>query len=379
MVSKVYLNGRFLGQRLTGVQRYARETLLALDNLLASQPEGRRWSLDVLAPAGTQFPKLRAIGVQHVGPLQGHPWEQLSLPWAARDGLLWSFVPTGPVVAAAQSVTIHDATPRAVPYSFSWRFRTLYGLLLPHLARSAVQVMTVSEFSRGEVGRYYGADAKSLIVSGEGWQHAMRIAPDPSILEKHGLERGRYVLAVSSVTPHKNFAVLARAIGRLASSGTRMVIAGEINQRIFGAIDPESLRSVTHVGYVTDSELRTLYEHAGVFVYPSLYEGFGLPPLEAMAFGCPVITADVASMPEVCGDGALYFAPHDDEMLASQIRRLMTDGEEREHLIRRANEQLSRHSWESSARKHLGAIELTLSRLAQQSSTFRDRAARGPA
>lgn len=361
MTSKVYLNGRFLGQRTTGIQRYALETLSALDTILFESAD-RNVSFELLAPHGTPMPSLRAIRTRCVGPLQGHLWEQLTLPWAARDGLLWSFGPTGPLLTTQQSVTIHDATLCAIPGAFSWKFRALYGLAMPWLAQRVTQVMTVSEFSRDEIARHYGAATSALRVSGEGWQHTRRIEPDLAVLKQHDLVPQRYVLAVSSVIPHKNFAVIARALARLQGADYRVVIAGELNEKIYGTIAALSLKSATLLGYVSDAELRALYENAGVFVFPSLYEGFGLPPLEAMSLGCPVIASRAASMPEVCGDGAVYFEPHDDGELARLIQRLMSSEDERRAWADKGLAQLSRHSWESSARRHLSAIGEALAR-----------------
>jgi glycosyltransferase involved in cell wall biosynthesis len=359
-MNKIYLNGRFLTQRQTGVQRYSRETLQALDDLLYDEQSFTGCSFHLLVPENCEVPLLRAVHVQRIGPLTGHLWEQFTLPWAARDGLLWSFGPTGPLLRAHQAVTIHDATVRAVPEAFSWHFRTLYGLAMPLLIRRTAQVMTVSRFSRDELVRLFGAQADALRISGEGWQHAKRIRADASILTKHQLERGKYVLAVSSVTPHKNFAVVERAMQRLASSGYRVVIAGGVDPRIFG--DSAALKTVEMVGYVSDSQLRALYEGAGAFVYPSLYEGFGLPPLEAMAYGCPVIASRAASMPEVCGEGAQYFEPHDDRALADLIHQVLTDQQARDALIEGGRRQLAKHDWCDAARAHLAAMHAALAR-----------------
>ncbi|HEY6881371.1 MAG TPA: glycosyltransferase family 1 protein [Polyangiales bacterium] len=353
---RVYINGRFLSQKQTGVQRYAHETLQALDKLLASGCARTPLEVCLLAPAGATLPSLRAIDARTVGPFTGNLWEQVTLPLHAHDGVLWSFGPTGPVVRANQAVTIHDANVRVVPQTYSRAFRAWYGVTMPVLARRC-QVITVSEFSRAEVARHFGAPFEHIRVSGEGWQHAARVEPDYGVLAKHGLTSGRYVLAVSSVTPHKNFAVIERALARLADANIQVVVAGDVNPRIFEALPARSLESVALVGYVTNAELRALYEHACVFAYPSLYEGFGLPPLEAMACGCPVIAANAASMPEVCGDGAWYFSPHDDAELARLIRRVVSDPAARQTLIRRGQAQLARHSWEAAARIHLAAIE----------------------
>jgi glycosyltransferase involved in cell wall biosynthesis len=356
-MTTVYINGRFAAQRQTGVQRYANETLRALDGLLSESSPG--FSTCLLVPPGTEHPQLRSIEVREVGPLHGHLWEQLTLPWASRGGLLWSFTPTGPLSVTNQAVTIHDVTTLVMPHSYSWKFRAWYGVALPTLARRSRKVLAVSEFSRQEIGRCLHTDVSDVRVTGEGWQHVMRVASDPSIISEHQLTPGRYVLAVSSVTAHKNFAVVERALARLAGDYS-VVIAGETQHAVFSSTRKASLDAVKLVGFVSDGALRALYENAGLFVFPSLYEGFGLPPLEAMAFGCPVLASRAASMPEVCGDGALYFEPHDDAQLATLIQRVMSNEDERRELVARGKARLAEHDWRRSARVHLAAMQEAL-------------------
>lgn len=354
-MSRVFINGRFLGQRLTGVQRYALETLLALDRLV---PElgNEAPSFRVLAPRRVEPPPLLNIGFERVGRLGGHAWEQLELPIAARSGWLLSFCPTGPLVKRRQTVTIHDAAVYAMPHAFSREFKAWYKLILPALAKRSPRVMTVSEFSRGELARYLGLDAARVRVSGEGWQHVKRLESDPSILARHGLTPGRYVLAVSSLTPQKNFQLLADALPLLRDSGFQVAVAGRLEARVFGTYDSSTLESLKLLGYVSDAELRSLYEHAGVFVYPSRYEGFGIPPLEAMALGCPVVASNAASLPEVCGDAALYFDPDDSGELANAIRRVMKEPETRRSLVERGRLRLRHHDWDNAARAHLALL-----------------------
>ncbi len=354
---QVFINGRFLSQRVTGVQRYAHETLLAMDTLLAQrQPDSaRRFTL--LAPPGTVAPTLRAIDFKTVGPFAGHAWEQLVLPLAARGGWLLSFGPTGPLVKRGQLVTIHDAAVHAVPEAFSRKFRVLYKLLLPALVRRTELVMTVSDFSRSEIVRHFGGQNERLRVSGEGWQHVGRFGSDVSILERNALRSRGYVLAVSSITPHKNFKLIAQAVAKLGVADFDIAVAGAVDARIFGALGPNALGSVKLLGYVNDAELRALYEHAAAFVYPSFYEGFGIPPLEAMALGCPVLASRAASIPEVCGDAAWYFSPHDADELSSLMQRLVADPSARSLLIEKGRERLAQYSWEAAARCHLEALD----------------------
>jgi glycosyltransferase involved in cell wall biosynthesis len=357
MRGSIFINGRFLSQRLTGVQRYALETLLALDELVGEAPTAADFDLAVLAPPGTPPPGLKHIELREVGPLRGHAWEQLCLPWAARNGLLLSFGPTGPILKRDQVVTMHDAAVVAFPAAYSWQFRTFYRLLLPLLARRCAAIISVSEFAKREVVRSFGAPPERTFVSGEGWQHISRFGRDASVLDQHGLRPKRYVLAVGSQSPHKNLQVLARAAEQLQSTDYDVVIAGGADPRIFGQIDRRTFERVKLIGYVSDAELRALYENAGVFVFPSLYEGFGLPPLEAIALGCPVIASNVAAMPEVCGRAAKYFAPHDATALARAIDAVMTSDDERESLARAGAERLSTYSWKATAENHLHVLE----------------------
>jgi len=344
----VFINGRFLTQRVTGVQRYARETLAALDATLTQDRAAEAPRLVVLAPRGTPAPPLRSIGFQCVGPLSGHAWEQLTLARASRSGLLLSFGPTGPVLKRHQIVTIHDASVHVVPQAFSRTFRGAYKLLLPFLARRSPCVMSVSQFSRGEVIRWFGASADRVHVSGEGWEHMLRAPADPRVLAAHGLQPGRYVLAVSSIAPHKNFEVIARALTHLKSD-VQVAVVGSNDASIFRPTETAQLERLQFLGYVPDGSLRALYENAAAFVHPSLYEGFGIPPLEAMALGCPVIAAQAASIPEVCGPAALYFEPHDAEGLARAIQRVLSAPEERERLRGLGREQLAQHGWSACA------------------------------
>jgi glycosyltransferase involved in cell wall biosynthesis len=355
-MKRVFVNGRFLTQRVTGVQRYALETLLAMDRLLTSEAAPRDLELELLAPPGTAFPRLRTIRTRSVGRLRGHAWEQLSLPAAVGREWLLGFGPTGPLLKRDQIVTIHDAGVCVVPEAYSWQFRAFHRALLPLLVRRNRYLMTVSEFSKAELVRWFGARPERTRVSGEGWQHLHGEPADPSVLERHGLERGRYVLAVSSVTPHKNFRVVAQALAHLDRGAVQVAVVGSLNPEIFGAFDSSELQGLTFLGRVNDAQLRALYESAAVFVHPSLYEGFGIPPLEAMGLGCAVIVSDAAALPEVCGDAALYFSPRDARALAASIERVLAEPDLRARLRERAAAQLARHSWEGAAARHLGLL-----------------------
>jgi glycosyltransferase involved in cell wall biosynthesis len=360
--TQIFINGRFLSQRLSGIQRYASETLFALDELITQGAVRPDWRFTVLAPAGTPAPALRNIAFREVGRLKGHAWEQVSLVRAAQGGLLLSFGPTGPLLKKSQIVTMHDAAVVAVPEAYSWQFRAFYRLALPILARRSAAIMTVSEFAKREVIANFGAPPERTHVSGEGWQHISRFDADPRVLEKHGLRSKRYVLAVGNLSPHKNLAVIGEAVKLLKGADYDVVVAGGMDARVFGGGGdaPDRPSTVKLLGRVSDAELRSLYEHAGVFVFPSLYEGFGIPLLEAIAFQCPVISSSAAALPEVGGAGAKYFAPRDAAALARAIDSVMAAEHERNQLIAVGQDQLARYSWHATALSHVAALEAAL-------------------
>jgi glycosyltransferase involved in cell wall biosynthesis len=361
---KVALNGRFLFQRVTGVQRHARELVRALDSLLDGDPEARRrLELSLFVPPGGELElQLSRIKVRRVGQLLGQPWEQLELPVYTRGQLLVNLANTAPAFLRQQLVTIHDASVFAVPEAYSRPFRRWYQWLLPRLARRARQVLTDSEFSRSELVRWLGVAAAKVRVVPCGHEHILRTTPDPSVLPRHGLGARPYVLAVSSLSRHKNLEAVAEAVRLLEPARWDYVLAGPSNPRVFGASAVDAPGRVVHLGYVSDGELRALYERAACLVYPSRYEGFGIPPLEAMACGCPVIASRTTALPEVCGDAALYVDPDDPRQLAAAIRRVLCEDGMGDDLRRRGQQRAERWTWSRSAAETLAAVREAMAR-----------------
>jgi glycosyltransferase involved in cell wall biosynthesis len=309
-----------------------------------------KWTFTLLLPpdTGSKAPAYKKIRVEEIGRNGGALWEQVDLPWHTRGKLLLSLCNAAPILKRKQAVVIHDAAPARVPESYSRGFRLWYRLLMPWLGRMAQQILTVSEFSRRELSLAYAIPAVKISVLPESGEHILRMQADDAVLDRMSLRHRPYVLGVSSMSPHKNFTTLIRAVELLEGDcGFDVVIAGGANPRIFAAAKLPAF--VKYAGYVTDEELRALYEHAACFVFPSYYEGFGLPAAEAMALGCPVIAANAASIPEVCGDAAIYFDSRRPDELANILRTLIPDSSRLQLLGLRSKAQSATQQWRHAA------------------------------
>lgn len=357
---KLAINGRFLSQAITGVQRYALEVVKSLDRLMAGgEIDPQKYCITVLTPTGRQY----EIATKHVhivarGRMRGHGWEQLELPVLSRGTLLWSPCGAAPLLHSRSVVTIHDASVFSAPQGYTAAFREWYRWQFKQSARSAKAIITDSDFSKRELERWLRTDSIRRVYLGH--EHILEIAADRSVIEKHGLTDIPFLFAVSSANPNKNFAGLLRALNQISKPGFRVVIAGGRNRAVFAGEELEFPDFVTHVGYVTDAQLRALYEQAAAFVFPSHYEGFGLPSLEAMACGCPVIASRAASIPEVCGDAAVYINPTDPHDIAEAIARVMKDAELRARLKGAGRERSGRLRWDDTARAIWRVLEPNL-------------------
>jgi glycosyltransferase involved in cell wall biosynthesis len=324
----ISINGRFLTRPAAGVNRFARELLRAW---LPGQ--ARSQSITMMVPGAF---------------LGGHTWEQLQLSRQCGDDVLLSLCNTGPILRKRQLAVLHDASAMAFPEAYSRSFRVWYRWLLTGLMLRADVVATVSKFSAGELRRYTGVARSDIEVIYESGEHILDQAADTTILNRLGVQRQGYILAVGSRTLNKNLRGVVAAARYLEDLGLPVVAAGGSQNRIFEGVDLSGL-NVTLAGFVNDSELRALYENAACFVFPSFYEGFGLPPLEAMHCGCPVVTARRASLPEICGAAALYCEPDDPHDISRQIRAVLTSDTTRSELVDAGYRQARLFTWAGAA------------------------------
>jgi len=351
----IAINGRFLTQRTTGVQRFAAEVTGALDRMAA---EGARPPPRLLAPAGADASAFPHLAVERFGRLRGQAWEQAELPLRARGSVLVSLGNTAPLLAGRrQAVVIHDAGAFDTPESYSAAFRAWYRTLHRALPRCGARLLTVSEFSRGRIAHHLRLDPSRIGVVPEGGEHVLREPADTSVLARHGLEAGRFALVVGTRAAHKGLAGLPDAAAMLAAAGMRLAVAGAADLGVFrNAADPEGA-AVSALGRVTDAELRALYEAALCLIFPSRYEGFGLPPLEAMACGCPVLAAASGAVTEVCGDAALWFDPAGGQRRpADALERLLREQGLADELRRRGRARAAAFSWRAAAERLLALL-----------------------
>jgi glycosyltransferase involved in cell wall biosynthesis len=286
-------------------------------------------------------------------------YEQLRLPGLAKEYRLVHFPDSACALRrrAPYLMTVHDLSFYARPGTFTTTQTAWKKLAARMSAKRAEFVICVSEHTAKDVATWLHVPKERIrvVYPGVTVHEGEALAPNVTCPE------GPFVLGVGTLEPRKNFVRLIEAVARLRKEGLRLdlVIAGRpgwMYRDILRAPRELGIQdAVTFAGYCTDAQLKWLYQHASLLAYVSLYEGFGFPPLEAMTYDLPVIGADVSSIPEVCGDAAIYVDPDSTEGLARAIRNAHEDGALRDKLIQAGRERTKMFSWQETARR-LSAI-----------------------
>jgi glycosyltransferase involved in cell wall biosynthesis len=357
----IAINGRFLTQRVTGSQRYGYEVTRRLIS--------RRITEQIMVfvpPHEIAIPGEFLEVTKQIGRLSGHLWEQLELGASSNacGGVLWSPVNVGPIVARRHVVTIHDLSAIQFPEWVGRRFHLWYSFLLPRIASSARHIITDSEHSKVMIAEVLKVPEEkiSVVYLAADRRFAVAGSYEVSLLRKKYELPQDFILTLGSLEPRKNVERVVSAWLKLdRRSRLPLVIAGGLgSQRVFGDYNLEALRrhkDILLLGYVPEADLPALYSAATVFVYVSLLEGFGLPPLEAMSCGTPVITSNTTSLPEVVGDAAVTVNPKDVEAIAESMHRMLSDGGLRIEMRDRGFDRARLFSWDETSEEVLQILQ----------------------
>jgi glycosyltransferase involved in cell wall biosynthesis len=270
-----------------------------------------------------------------------------------------------PFCPAPVMATIHDLAFEHLPETFTRRGAFQLKLTVRRTAQRAARIATVSEYSRQDLLRTYGLSPEKVAVTYNGLE--AQFTPEPQTSDEAARNKQRfgisrdYILAVGSLQPRKNLVRLIRTYARLRNErpdfNHQLVIVGRklwLHHEIFAEVAQQPWAGdVILTGYVADKDLPPLYRAASVFVYPSLFEGFGLPPLEAMACGTPVVTSDNSSLPEITGDAALLVDAYDEVALAEAILCVVNDQALRTRLRAAGLARAGQFTWRAAAEKTL--------------------------
>jgi glycosyltransferase involved in cell wall biosynthesis len=352
----IFVNGRFLTQPSAGVQRYSLELLNHFDCLLADEAYAGIKMICLVPPGDSNTPGWKNIELRKVGINKANLWEQIDLAIYAGGQLLFSPANTGPFYYANQVITIHDASVFRGLGTYKPLFRAKHIALFWMLGRIAKLVLTDSHFSQQELAHFLLIPINRLRVILLGGDHLNEAVADISILQKNYLLKNSYFLSVATQARHKNLARISQAEA-VAEADIELVMVGARYEKLFHQGENQSLSAWVHLlGHVSDNELKALYENALALIFPSLYEGFGLPVLEAMHSGCPVLCSNAASLPEVGGSAALYFDPLNAIEMNTVIKKFLADPALQTDLRRRGLLQAARFTWELTARATLNAL-----------------------
>ena len=369
MSPRIAIDARTILQPKTGDRTYT----LGLLRGLARVPS--LWEFDVLLDAPDSAGLIDAatggsprFATHVLEARNGRTWSALALPrwaWKNRPELVHvNYLAPGPLPCPFVT-TIHDVVWRALPRTFPPRDRVIMNLGMPATAKLARRILTESRSSQNEIARTLRVAPAKISVTTIGLDDRFRAPVSPATIaalrHKYDLGAAPYVLSVGVLQPRKNVARLMKAFRQIKRAHPdwphQLVITGKHG---WGDELPDSDADIRFTGYVQDDELPALYAGAQVFAYPSLYEGFGLPIIEAMAAGAPVLTSNRASMPEVAGDAAVKIDPYETQSIRDGLELMLRDADLRDELSGRGRVWTERFTVEAQARGVLDAYRLAL-------------------
>lgn len=346
------LNGDFVTLKKTGVARYARQTVEHINRLICEgHPLARGLNIDLVSAEPFPLSHIRNTVV----PEWRHPripqlWSQVQLPMHAPGGLV-SLCNLAPVAKRKQIVCIHDLHTYIAPESYSKAFLLAHRAILPAIGKIAARITTVSEFSADAIVAHGVAKQSKTCVTYNGGDHAYDWHASQSTMVRP--TQRPFVLCFGREHKYKNIRIIWQIADQLDTAGIDIVFVGQFDPGKARCGDGAIPSNVHLAGRISDDDLAFLLGEALCLAFPSLTEGFGLPAVEAMAHGCPVVASSAPCLPEVCGEAALFADPEIGHDWVRAITTLHKDRLVRDRLVVLGHRQLAKYSWQRVAETYL--------------------------
>lgn len=332
---KIIINGKALAKRYkTGVQRYCIEILRELDKI------SNEINIEIVIPKYSDFnERYSNIKIIKYGKLQPNIWEQIELPRYVKkekNAILVNLCNTSPLTRP-DIVCVHDISFVKNFKFYPKKFAIWYYLNIKNAVQKSKKIITVSNFSKSEIEEYY--NIKNIDVIYDSYEHIERLKADYQILDKYKLKNEKYFFTLGTIQKNKNIEWIIEVAKR--NPREQFVITGYKNQKI-----KEDVNNIVYTGYLKDEEIKALMEKCKAYITPSLYEGFGIPPLEAFSLNKKILVSDIPVMHEIFEDEVTYFDPYSYEINLNEIKESMN-----------RKKILEKFSWKKSAEKLLKIIE----------------------
>lgn len=340
---KYAFNGRFLTKKMTGQERFAYELISHLDKICE-----RGEFCVVTSELAENLPQWENVEIIQTGRLKREAWEQFCLgPYLRRNHLKCVNLTTTFPLLHADVVCLHDAMifeiGRMCMNSAYGFFGLLWKRLLFRIAKcTSSKILTVSEYSKSQLNAILGIPLNKIFVIYNAWQHYAKVIRDDSIFERipHNIKKRDYFFSMSSLTPQKNFVWIMEVAKR--NPELQFVVTGKAEGFTKLGADKLKMKNIHFTGYLTDAEIKALMYECKAFIHPAIYEGFGIPPIEALSCGAELIVSTATCLPEIYGKSAHYIDPYNYDV---DLNKLLSEP------VAPASEVLDRFSWEREARK----------------------------
>ena len=348
MIRHYAFNGRFLTKKMTGQERFAFELISHIDKIC----EKGEFCV-VTSELAKDLPQWENIEIIQTGKLKREAWEQFCLgPWLRKHRLKCVNLTSTFAFGHCEIVCIHDASifeiGRMYMHSAYGIFGTIWKKILCHVAaKRAEKILTVSNYSKQKLHELLHIPLDKISIISNAWQHYCRITRDDTIFERlpSEIKKGEYFFSMSSLSPQKNFIWIMEVAKR--NPQCQFVITGKAEGFTHLTADSLKTANLHFTGYLTDSEIKSLMSECRAFIHPAIYEGFGIPPLEALSCGAKLIVSTATCLPEIYGKSAHYIDPYDydvdlDELLSKEVES--------------KDAVLEKYNWQREAQKLYGLL-----------------------